>query len=308
MLAIALLCSAPLARDAMPQEPDYPDIIESLGDVLPASVVARMAPDLDRRLVNGQPLLLLVNPQLKGGTDLPIEERLALAGTTLDADLIRQLGARPDGRREAPVYWQLERVFRDYLRLVFAEVEEGDDLQSLVQRKRALQSTLLVVTVDAQLGVRDERLFVKIAMRLWRIELGREAPFPVRSAEMLYADRALGSVPLPAREADGAFESRQLFAAYRAAIIDAIRGKLAMSLWGNPALREHSWIEPRPDPIGVIEKRVPSSPGQSPAGTGAGQQPAGDSTGTSDPDAEEQGSESGARGARASSARSGGSR
>ncbi len=251
------------------------DIIETLTDVLPQRLVERMPAGLDSHLVGRHPLLLLVNPQLKGGGPTPLATLLALEGTELPAALLEVLGEQGSGRK-APVHWQLERVFRDYLRLVFAQVDEGDDLLNLVQHKRALHTSMFVMTVDAWLGVQDERIVVRVVNRLWRLELAREAPFPVDNAELLYSDRARGDAPLPERDRAGRFEERALFAAYRAAIIDAIRGQLAVSLWGNPALREHSWRSRRPDPIGS------GANGSTPPGLASGAGPLVASSGSSE--------------------------
>jgi len=55
---------------------------------------------------------------------------------------------------------------------------------------------------------------------------------------MLFQDRARGRAPLPPASSG---ESR-VRDAYRAAVIDALDGKIALSLWHNARMGETSWV------------------------------------------------------------------
>ena len=263
---------APLASPALrapfgpqfAQESAYPDVIESLRDVLPPSLYDRLGPELGRELVGAdQPVYLLINPLLRGESGSPEELRraLTLPGTELSSELFALLGKRDEQSPTAQVYRQLERVFDDYLGLFFKPIQKGASLQGFVQYKR--EKRMILVSVDAQTGVRAGQLEVKVWMRLWRLEFSLGAPFAVKSAEMLYSDRAIGRAALPVPAASGHSEYA-VFAAFRTAVIDAIRGQLALSLWGDPALLSARWTEERSDPITA---GAPVSPGAPPAGS-----------------------------------------
>ena len=265
--SVALLGAAPSPGGlALEQEgasagpsPDTAAIIESRSDVLPAEVLDALPPDVGRRVLGGsQPIYLLVNPALRGGEGDPagLPEVLALEGTELPANLLAALGRRRDGRGAA-VAWQVQRVLRDYLTRFFEDVRDSESLERLIQRHRLAESyRLIVLAADARAGaVRegegpDSSLQLKLSLRLVRIELDARAPHPVAGLELLWADCARGQARLPRPGPSGELDEREVYRALRVACIEAIRGQLALSLWGNPRLRDGRWFGERPDAVG----------------------------------------------------------
>lgn len=236
------------------------DVIESRRDVLPDEIVASLAPDVGEAVLGGlQPIYLLVNPRLSGagiGVDA-LRERLALGDERLSDELAEILCVPTDGRTPA-VYYQLKRVFRDYLRLFFTDVVDGDGLQEIAQLKRRVQQhdRFVLVGVDAAVVEREEAgervLVTKVWMRLWRVELFDRPPYAVRGVELLYSDRATGSAPLPRPATGGRYaddEVRFVYESFRAATIDAIKNRLAPSLWGRERLLNVHWLDEHTDPI-----------------------------------------------------------
>ena len=256
VIALALtLCPAASAEESQPLR----DVIESRRDVLPPEIAASLAPDVGEQILGGLPIYLLVNPSLNGsGIGIAaLRDRLALGDEKLSDQLATILCEPADGRTPA-VYYQLKRVFRDYLRLFFTDVVDGDGLREIAQQKRRVQQhdRFVLVGVDAAVAERvvdgQRRIVTKLWMRLWRVELFKQPPYAVRGVELMYSDRSTGWAPLPT-PANGSTwsddEDRFVYEAFRAATIDAIRGRLAPSLWARERLSSVPWLDKHSDPI-----------------------------------------------------------
>jgi len=238
------------------------DVIESRRDVLPPAILDTLDEYVGESVLGSQPIYLLIDPRLQGTAAEPANLRSdpTLDGAPLNDDLAAIL-CRPTEGRSAPVHYQLKRVFRDYLRLFFDDVVDGDSLLEIAQRKRRVQQhdRFVLVAVDAAVSERtadgERRIVTKIWMRLWRVELFDSPPYAVRGVELLYSDRATGSSPIVRPAERTGDEERYVYEAFRAATIDAIRHRLAASLWGRERMIAVPWLDEHADPITTGEAR-----------------------------------------------------
>lgn len=234
------------------------------GDVLPAEVDEGLPPEVGQTVLgNVGQIHLLIDPRLLGprepsegseGESTPsLAELLALEGTELPDSLLEAL-ARESDFGESTVHRLLNNVLDDYLNLFFRDVQRGSSLTRHLRSESVPALKKLFFTADLQAGSvvidGESRLRVKLHLTLVHISLQSEPPFAIHSLERLWSDRGFGEAALPPPNAQGILEAEGVDRAFRAACIDALRGGLALSLWGNSRLARSQWTRPRPDVVG----------------------------------------------------------
>ncbi|MBU0754044.1 MAG: hypothetical protein KJ645_02825, partial [Planctomycetes bacterium] len=258
--------------------------IRDKSDLLPASVVENLDKDdcLDLlRMPTGRivPLFVLVNPSLHP-TLLRKEpgmqyEDISEGDRARDIDRLKQLirSWAPDDQTELPedvldgltaiqdsapaVYSCLKETSIDFLRKFFGDrVQAEDRLFRLIQGHDYQGQMLLTACFDIRCWMeRDStgnRLVVNLVLRIERLVINRNKdPQAVENIELLFRDDAIGRAMLPAgsRSLDSQRYDRQVQDAYQIAIIDALRRKVALSLWHNTRMSEKPWVFGQRDAI-----------------------------------------------------------
>lgn len=229
------------------------------GDVLPAEVVEGLANEVGQKVLGDViQIHLLLDPRLLGMGEGEAKKQslakfLALEGTELPDPLLEAL-TRESDFGESTVHRLLNNVLDDYLNLFFRDVQRGSSLTRHIRGESAPALKQIYFTADLQAGsvvVEGEvRLRVKLNLSLVHIALQSEPPFAVHSLERLWSDRGFGESVLPPLNASGSLGVEEIDRAFRAACIDALRGGLALSLWGNGRLSKGKWTQRRPDVVG----------------------------------------------------------
>lgn len=252
--------------------------IRDARDILPESVVRNLDKEVCMNLLKktpestAVPLFVMVNPALSPsvlnkrplGADesknqgVPqvnnkylaewIESWAGEGVEPLSKSEIAGLTAEQDG---APaLYSRLEDTSKAFMEKFFGNsVEARERLFQVILESYYKKPLLLVAGFNVRCWKEGEtgkdRIVVKLTIRIQRIVVNRDQyPDLVESVELLFRDEALGHAILPSKRLAGSDperHTREVQDAYQAAIVDALRSKIALSLWHNARMSEEPW-------------------------------------------------------------------
>jgi hypothetical protein len=164
---------------------------------------------------------------------------------SFEHELAKPLAGRDGG---TAFYQALRDVAFDFLKL-YLKVSDNKDVADVVQRRTSEDDPqIIVAAVDATCrGKKDatgkQLLTVTVSLQLLRLDVEKTAPFSITRMEKLFMGVAEGCTPLTTDKPTG----EEAMQTVRSAAVDAFRDKLAIYFWGNPLVREHSWIGRGPE-------------------------------------------------------------
>lgn len=253
----------------------FVDDIDSLDDLLPAQVLkeskGRTAEQRAEAIGVGQAddtIFFMVNPGLRVGHHVARQLNRGEASRKVEALLFGTSPCQPaplaeflvhgtqgaDGVNSENSFAELlgEMARRAFGKLLPVEATEISDGAALIEKNRARGKPgrkFFLFTLDATCSTPGiGALVVQLELKLYRFEM---SPIEVRtgdpdpdkqritSAQLMFSDTATGSAPLPAEIAASPENPNRFAPTVKAAIIDAFRERLALSVWND--LLQRKW-------------------------------------------------------------------